>query len=105
MYGVGTTSTMYRILLLIAIKFAKGMGKTFLQLKYVLVSPLVILPNSVAFRVKLLKFSAVAFSILIKTSSVFDELFVQAINDSTKTIKVIGRLLFIFFFLHDSRLY
>lgn len=90
-------------LLLIAIKFAKGMGKTSLQRTYLVVSPLGMAPNSVTPNVKLLKFSAVAFSILIKTSPVFaeifDEFFVQATSDRTITIKIIGRLLFIFFFM------
>ena len=72
------------------------MGKTFLQRRYLLVSPLVMLPNSVVFNVKLLKFSAVVFSILMKTVSGFDEVFVQAISKNTKTIKVIGNFFFIF---------
>lgn len=90
---------MYMVLLLIVIKFAKGTGNTSLQRMYLLVSPLGIAANAAAFNVKLLKFSAVAFSILMKTLSVFDDVFVQAISDSTKTRKIIGSLLFIFFSL------
>jgi len=56
---------MYRALLLTAIKFAKGIGKTFWQRMYLLVSPLVMPPNSAAFNVKLLKFPPVAFAILM----------------------------------------
>ena len=88
-------------LLLIAIKFAKGMGNTSLQRTYLVVSPLGMPPNSVAPNVKLLKFSAVVCSILMKTSSVFNEVFnevfVQATRDSTNAIKIIGSLFFMLF--------
>ena len=99
--GVGTISSMWGILLLIVTVLAKGMGTIFLQIKYLLVSPLVKAPNSVAFNAILLKFSAVEFSTLMETItggvSGEEEFFEQEINNIKKAIKMVDDLIFICF--------
>jgi hypothetical protein len=101
---VGTIHTMYEGgILLIVIALAKGMGKTLLQRKYLLVLPLEIPPNTVLFKVKLLNFSIVEFSTLMETTARpnFGEVFVQEIINAAKNIKVVDSFIFIFF-LYDK---
>ena len=79
---------------------AKGTGSIFLQVRYLLVSPLFTAPNSFAFNAILLTFSAVELSTLMETitgGAPGEEFFVQEIDSIKKAIKMVDNLIFICF--------